>query len=315
MITDIPTPNDFFEAGINLLNVSWQNLAELLLDLKFASHEDWYELTDESREYWAVSQNLLGASLTLILQGTEFLLKGMIAEISPYLILAGSVNDWPRKSHVQDRSFSDFKTIDAQDLVKVHDTVAPKRLDPEFDQFFQDLRRKRNAFVHSVERKEFLVPRDILLAILQSTYYLIGPHSWLALLRDFLIKGEPKAVIFPDAEEDYRIPWQIRHILLLLKPSESKKYLGINKKQRRYVCTVCRDLYSQFEEEDSYYTSILMPNTPSSQNLYCYVCGTQHNVLRMQCSDCKGNVMKVVEYKDRSSDAVCLTCGWENPIP
>ena len=105
-----------------------------------------------SDEYWASAQKPLSVALALVQQGTELLLKSRIIEVSPFLIFKGDPSLWPSGCDKQEISFSEFKTIDAQDLIRVHDTVVTSRLTEEFKNRYENLRRKRNTIMHTVDK-------------------------------------------------------------------------------------------------------------------------------------------------------------------
>ncbi len=87
MIQNIPKHEDFFNSGLSLLNFSWETVASLLTDLDEA--EGWGVDVDEvSDAFWQASKQRLTTSLAVAQQGVEFILKGKIAEISPYLLIS-----------------------------------------------------------------------------------------------------------------------------------------------------------------------------------------------------------------------------------
>jgi len=50
-------------------------------------------------------------------------LKAKLVAISPFLLIAGNPSEWPKVLDETGVSFSDFRAIDAQDLIKVYNTV------------------------------------------------------------------------------------------------------------------------------------------------------------------------------------------------
>ncbi len=100
-----------------------------------------------------------------------------------------------------------------------------------------------------------------------------------------------------------QLAWELFIVFSLLKPAQVKKFFGIDKKQRIYICPKCKNESSDFKMIEPRY-AVLRPNTPESTYLYCFVCRDSHPVTRDDCEDseCKGNVISD-EYGD------CCTCG------
>ena len=215
MILDIPSSDDFMQSGIDFLNIAWVKIIKLLLDLeenkklleseKYNEEDEEDELTikllaysrmvaectDEvifdqididTDQYWKKAQRILATSLSLIQQGTEFILKGYIAQVSPFLLLSRDSSNWTSKSQIEDISFSEFKTIDAHDLIKVYNAVAFRRLSEnntiishrlpeEFKQRFEKLRNQRNKVMHSVDKNLKLTSKDLLVEILEISHH------------------------------------------------------------------------------------------------------------------------------------------------
>ena len=80
-------------------------------------------------------------------QGVELILKGKITYISPYLLITDSPSKWPSPYKDNEISFSQFRTLDAQDLIKVHDIFADAKISDEFAKLYNSLREKRNAII------------------------------------------------------------------------------------------------------------------------------------------------------------------------
>ncbi|HFG1611539.1 TPA: hypothetical protein ACGFXY_003672, partial [Vibrio cholerae] len=131
MINNIPTNDDFYKAGRELLDLAWDMIVKLLLNLK---EGEYYGVdSDEiSEEYWSKAKRQLTTSLSITQQGIEFLIKGRICQISPFLLIIESPSKWPSPYRESVIDFNEFRTLDAQDLVRVHDTFSEVPFDKSF---------------------------------------------------------------------------------------------------------------------------------------------------------------------------------------
>jgi len=305
MIIDVPTGDDFKSAGIDFLNLAWNTLISLSTKLKDAEYfynvyysDENEEVIDQlsSEQYWKQAQRPLSTALSLIQQGTEFLLKGHIATVSPYLLILGDPSNYPSKSHERNIRFSEFKTIDAQDLVKVYNTVSTGRLPDNFRQRFEDLRSKRNIIMHTVDPELYIKTKNLFVEILEICHYLIEPNSWIKIRGQF-IQNEPESVLYsPETRElfNLRLALEINLVIDLLTPSANNKYFNFNKKTRRYFCPSCYSGFREdYEDEQIPRLAQLIPNEPTSNTIYCLVCNESYEVLREDCTaeDCLGNVI------------------------
>ncbi len=90
MIIEIPNRDDFDKSGLSMLNLAWGAISELYRNLVNAEVEEWDDDGEVTEEYWQAAQRPISVALALAQQGIELLLKGKIAEISPFLLLVGS---------------------------------------------------------------------------------------------------------------------------------------------------------------------------------------------------------------------------------
>ena len=303
MIVDVPTADDFNASGTDFLNIAWGMIVDLSLDLE-GQQELWIGDDDlVTDDYWKAAQRPLATALSLVQQGTEFLLKGHIATVSPYLLLSGDPSSWPSKCHERNVRFSEFKTIEAQDLIRAYNTVKDRRLPPEFQTRYENLRSKRNTIMHSVDPNLRIQPKDLLIEILEICHYLIAPKAWIKTRKEFIDKAPPSLI--NDLETilgNFFV--EIEHVISSLKAAESNKYFGFNKKQRRYICPDCyREVDDYFEDAMPKF-ALLQPNEPTSTSLYCFVCNKLIDVSREDCrsENCPGNVISVEPWR------LCLTC-------
>lgn len=290
---------------MTLLNLAWDTVTELLLEYRDA--EEWDAIVEEEQteHYSRASQKALAIATALLQQGSEFLVKAAIADVSPYLLVAGSAQSWPRRCDTEDTPFSAFRTPDSEDLIRIHNTVATSRFSESFVQQFTQMRKVRNTVFHSVDRNLRFTEKDILSSILTVTTELQGPCTWMES-RDKYLESTPSAA-FATEGHGFVLVREFSLLIELLGHSDLIRHFGFNKKQRRYLCPTCkmecREAFPDLEPR----TALLKPNTPSSTSIYCVVCRTTTPVSRDNCpnSECIGNVINQSEYSDQE----CLTCG------
>lgn len=303
MIVDIPAPQELQANGTGFLNLAWETVIAPTLEAKQVSDygfitEDEYE--DLVEKYWIKRQHQLSVGVALAQQGTEFLLKSKIAQISPFLLIASDVSKWPNVS--KDISYSDFQTVDAQYLLKLHDAVCNPRLPDTFKTEYERLRRLRNSVMHSVDKKRIFTAQNTVFAILLTANTLLGPGAWPSIRmhyyqeRDLFWaeKGRSPNGLSELAKETLYVVDE------LLKPAEAERYYGLIRDNRRYLCPGCTDTKYSFDAP----LAQLSPNTPESTNVYCVCCCTLYVVFRKDCQNkkCKGNVID-------EENETCLTCG------
>lgn len=310
MIQDIPNAEDFKINGVSLLNIAWESIVGISLkhehiSAAFEDDADEEELSYQqelSEQYWLDVQRELALAVALAQQGAEFLLKGKICSISPFLLIVGEPGKWPRGCDKEDRSFSEFRTVDAIDLVKIHDTVMLSRLSAPFKTRFEMLRSLRNTVMHSVSKHEFST-KDALLSILQIADTLIGSRCWLSERRLYLRNRlDIAAALGYESFQICRIALELQHVFSLLDPKDTAQFFDFHPKQRTFYCPECA--CNCADTDDSLEPlAQLRPNRPASTTIYCLVCESELTVSRKSCSDkpCKGNVISM-DYNQ------CLTC-------
>lgn len=137
---------------------------------------DTHEVSDE---YWGAAKRRLTTALAVAQQGVEFILKGKIAEVSPYLLLADSPDRWPSPYGNKLITFSQFKTVDAQDLPRLHDIVQARTLPAEFKKEFDAVRAERNTISHSIDKNLQVHTSEVIEAILFFHSVLFSDANWV----------------------------------------------------------------------------------------------------------------------------------------
>ena len=293
MIDNLPTATDFYQSGKELLNFAWETTANLLIMLDEADFEYDEEIPDR---YWAKARRQLTTSLAIAQQGVELILKGKITDISPYLLILDPPTKWPSGRAID---FSEFRTVDAQDLIKVCDTFSDVPLTKEFAEKFQSLRKRRNTIMHSVDRLSIHVI-DVVESILVVHKALFPTESWPNIRLKF-IEDAPESELGADYATN-RACWEVSIVKKLLKPAQVLSLLGVAKNQRSYFCPKCLERANTDDSFD-FMLAVLRPKIPGATRLYCPVCNNEHEVIRQSCKSngCRGDV-KCAESE------ICLTC-------
>jgi len=303
MITEVPTGSDFRQSGVGFLNLAWESAITLALELDEMEVEEWDSEGAVTDEYWQAGQRPLATAIALAQQGVELLLKARIADVSPYLLVSGNPRDWPKGCDTSDLPFSEFRTLDAQDLVRAHDAVTNQRLPDDFKRQYEAFRRMRNTIFHTVNKTLRITTEDVIRLILETTEVLIQPRRWIALRREFL-NASPVAV-GSYAGQDVAIASlnrELPKVVELLKPAELRRFFAFEKRQRSYVCYNCCSALRDYWTEDVMLAQ-LSPNTPTSTSLHCIACDENTTVVRRPCTQagCRSNVIE-------AEDGVCLVC-------
>lgn len=298
MIFEIPTEEDFNNSGLGFVNLALDQIFELYSDLSISDIDNWGE-NEDIEIYWNAAKTKLSNSLALVQQGIEFILKGRIASISPFLLIANEPKDWPSKWEKEDISFAEFKTLDAHDLIKTINIFHSNKLSKEIICKIDKLRRRRNAIMHAVSNSVKIDAKEIAIVSLEIINELIEPFGWISIRRKYL-EESPASTVFSCDDVELLLLTQTHILIDLLSTSEAEKYLGYNKRQRKYICPICKGV-DECDTLDTN-TGLLKPNTPDSTSVYCFICEQEFEVRRVDCPYCSGNVIEIDEN-------MCLTCG------
>ena len=233
MVTSIPSSKEFETNGKQYLNLCWNHAISVLLD--YEESEPWYHKKDEDlkADYSASAHHELATAITLAAQGTEFLLKSRIASVSPWLLISKSPQEWPRGCNTNDLPFAKFRTVDAQDLIKIHDTFCKDRLSEKFKELFDALRIERNSFVHNIDESIEISVSRVLGLVLELSEFLVGEKTWLSMRREHL-RDARQTLFYPLYSEAQTVREMIQ-LIKSLEPSVLKRHFGFNKKQRAYL--------------------------------------------------------------------------------
>ena len=305
MIVDIPTPQDFEEHGLTILNLAWDTIFDPLLSrVDLEIHAGEIDV-DQRRGHEDAMQKPLAIATALVQQGTELLVKSAIAKLSPALLISIDLPKW-KKCAAQDIPFSELRTADAQDLVFIHNALSSTPFSDSFIQKYHFMRQARNVIFHSVDRSKRYAEKDVILTILEFTTELLGKECWFEKRSKYLEQ-------IPDAAlcGDTFLLSLIREFQLLqrlLSPAQLKLHFGFaSKRERSYRCERCFSECVDCNHELVPMTAQLRPSAKNATHAYCVVCRNSVKISRQKCFHvpCRGDVM----WSDNYGYINCLTCG------
>lgn len=262
---------------------------------------DWMgegDAEEAAADYWSKAQPALANAFGLIQQAMEMALKARIAAVSPYLLISRDPKDWPKGVDKGPVPFSEFRTLDAADLVKVHNSFAAVPLDDEFRSFWENVRRDRNKIMHSVAAKTF-EPAVLIRAVLIAAEVLFSEQRWPSRLLEMEEDGKFAAYgLTEDAQNNVmrQLDVAMRH----LEPHERQRFFGFEKRNA-YICPKC--YYAANRDWQDHFPKLaqLVSQNVGEIQLHCVLCDATVDVERVNCSDkdCKTNV---------TYEGLCLSC-------
>lgn len=304
VITEIPSAEEFHAAGLNLLHLAWQMALDSLHDYEQADYL-MADLTEEEAataeaDYWVRSQPALANAFSLIQQSMELAIKGRIAAVSPYLLISRDPKDWPRGVESQPTPFSEFRNLDAADLVRAHNTFAAAPFDEAFRTFWDGVRRERNVLMHSLSGRVF-EPETLIVSILTAVNYLYADLSWPERLLQLTAKGKLAAFGLTADYDRNVVMQQVASAVEYLTPAQALSFFGFDKRRRGYTCPTCLDAADRDYQETWPRLAQLTTKKAGATQLRCVVCRNESTVERATCAyaSCEGDVIH---------DDVCLTC-------
>lgn len=300
MIMDIPTTEDLRRSALDLLVMAWETALDTFRKLERSQIEDWDTDGSARADYDAARQPALRHAHVWVHQAQELGLKAGIAEISPYILLVGDPRTWPRPGRDGTVLFGDFRTIDAADLIRVHDTVCPTRLPANFVRQFEEGRRSRNRIVHLGGHGIAADARELILRILDTAQVLFSERRWMSYRTEAALNDVDSIVVGQGVEWGLLADFGL--LISILTPSVLRRHFGYNTRRRSYVCLNCSTDERDYQAPSRF--AQLVSN--NGDQLFCPVCTVTHAVLREKCSrpSCRGDVLWAADYKV----GTCLTC-------
>src|SRR5262249_24578531 len=151
---NVPEADDLRTVSLRLYFKAWAEMAAIVTEWEEYGHLMYSEETQDAleqelttgwKEYIGRAQSDLQGIYTLIQQSQEIGIKALICEVSPYLLIkrtdvrASASNTW---------DFTDFPTVDAVELIRVHNIFCATPFSKDFQTQYDEIRRNRNKIYH-----------------------------------------------------------------------------------------------------------------------------------------------------------------------
>lgn len=295
MIANVPTQEDFKNHALLFLNFAWNYIMDMRSEID-ASIYNGSITEDEANKYWNTATKQLTISLALAQQGAELALKSAITMVSPFLLVVDPPSKWKYKDKLQ---YAKLKLVDSSELIKTYDVALDNQLNESFKSKYEKFRQLRNRVFHTVDKELKCSFNDVLVYILEINSILTN-KIWFNVRKHFL-ETVPFYKVNDFLPVTDQLSYELETLLREINNKYIKLYLGINKRQRRYMCLDCMTRYAR-KSGEYIKPAYLKPNTPQSTNIYCMFCDKNITVIREKCRyGCKGNVID-------SSQNTCLSC-------
>ena len=319
MIIDFPTKDDFFKTSEDYLNSSWDSVVQLLSEFdEVLVLREGSPHTKEADKYWDSARQTLITSTALVQQAVEFYIKGKIVQISPYLLISGSPQSWPKSCNKNDTSLSACRSFDGQDLIKVHDTVCDIRFTDNFIQWYERLRIIRNKVMHTVDKNLSVKPEEVLEFILFTYHHFSDDKDWFKSRRRYLENLPVNSIrhFKEEANSDAYIVSGLLNefavVVQALSPSLALKYFNFEKRTRAVHCPDCYKIVSEMDFFEHEFMDGIGETYQQKRGMAvydCCICNRTGTLLERQCEEdgCEGNKM-------HADSGMCLSCGFENAL-
>jgi len=301
VITDVPTSQEFYTSAEKLLCLAWDSAAGFFVHLdEFTSQVGPDDVEED--QYWAAAQTNLLNAFVLLQQAAEFFLKSEICSVSPYLLIKNDPSKWPRSDAGNGVPFSKFRTVDAEDLLKIHSVACATQLNDDLRRELSDIREIRNRISHTVDSSLRLTALEIVTTTLRLSHAFSSGRAWIEIAKRHI--DAPFANLYGNDDNNVGVARQLESVLKRLAPADTLKYFGFNNRARAYTCPGCY-FGSDWSEWD--YSPEFAQLTPlrssKAKNVHCIYCGETSSIVRRKCTtaDCLSNVIST------EHDA-CLKC-------
>jgi hypothetical protein len=202
--------------------------------------------------------------------------------VSPFLLLLGAdVKAWAKPN----ADFTDFRTLDAIDLVRVVNAVCTQPVSEQFATQFDNIRRGRNKIQHLGYFRNKIDPLATLDILVDQWLELHPSKNWLAELRS-VVSSEHRDLLRDDRfTATTSVLNMVASLTSMLTNNQRRKLLGVPLRARMFNCWKCHyeASFDDFGDGlDGFETAYLKANGSS---IHCVNCEADSKVRRGKCDD------------------------------
>lgn len=309
MITNVPTWEDLQTISLQLYFKAWANAVEIIteFDEVYPEGTDWKE---EWESYVAAAQSDLQSVYTLIQQSQEIGIKALIARVSPFLLLKRPEAKASAPDGAYD--FSDFQTIDASELVRVHNIFCDAKLSDDFARDFETLRRERNKIAHIGLFNRTLTPEDLVDLLIKQYQQLYPGRAWLVDNVTFVSKRRWADIgDYDEWSPVGQTLYELWKILPRVTPAQFEVILGHSYDEERMICPDCGHALERFTDgSEPYAADVPTAYQTEAEKMACVACAETFSLIAKRCDpeNCDGTFAAVAD-----GSIFCVTCGEEAP--
>jgi hypothetical protein len=199
MIVGVPDHQTLKETAIGWMNLAWDTAIEEarhFQDVEYLyvgiEQEHGADVAQTAiAKHWRAKQLKLNNAFSLLQQSLEIALKARIAEVSPFILIAGDPRTWPKPKDGSNLiDFSSFRTIDAVQLCGAANAVSAAPLSKDFTEFYDRLRQSRNKIAHLNASAIIIEVKSLLLDILTAQRHLFPDVRWTTFRHEYLRSTE-----------------------------------------------------------------------------------------------------------------------------
>jgi hypothetical protein len=309
MITNVPTADDLQSISLRLYFKAWADVVQIVSEFEDIHMVGPVLGPSEEQEwegYLRDAQSDLQGIYSLLQQSQEIGLKALIAAVSPFLLLK---RHEAKISTDGTYDFSDFPTLDASDLIRVHNVFCSRQLSAAFSGAYDELRRGRNKIAHLGLFQERLEPMRLIGLMLLQYRELYLDRRWLPDRYRFASLHRWAHMESREWTSRSGVLVELWRVIPWLKREEFELVFGRPADQARFICPICaQDLNRGSEPYPADVPTAFL--TDSLDGIECALCLNRSAVCRGACSDTDCKSQLFAESGERH-DAMCLVCGAE----
>jgi hypothetical protein len=233
MLINIPNHSDFIEAGKELLHVAFDYLfqaSEIITWPRNVAHDSGMS----HGSYSIATRRTVLQALTTAQQAVEILLKGMVVEVSPYLILKDPSSQMSAKSGIVD--FDDLVTVDAKDLIKLIKVLCVKEIDQQLVELFNRHRLVRNKISHSPAKNLSVEIFDVYEYVCSIVQFFFEYDNWFEFRKDLHVSLSKE---YNDSGFDSLDAEEISLFYHHMKGRKYQKWMGWDLSKMTDACDSC----------------------------------------------------------------------------